>query len=119
MERDLYHRKFNEPIGPASLKRASFKNSQRDEVVLEFDYPIKWADSLVSQFHLDGEAKQVVAGAANANQITLKLKGPTKSKTVTYLDSANWNPDNLLYGQNGLAAFTFCDVPIELSETAR
>ena len=119
MERDLYHRKFNEPIGPASLKRASFKNSQRDEVVLEFDYPIKWADSLVSQFHLDGEAKQVVAGAANANQITLKLKGPTKSKTVTYLDSANWNPDNLLYGQNGLAALTFCEVPIEPSDAAR
>ena len=45
--------------------------------------------------------------------------GPTKSKTVTYLDSANWNPDNLLYGQNGLAAFTFCDVPIDPSDAVR
>jgi hypothetical protein len=113
MERDLYHRKFNEPISPASLKRASFKSSQRDEVVLEFDYPVVWSDSLVSQFHLDGEPKQVVAGSANGSRITLKLKEPTKSKTVTYLDSAHWNPDNLLYGENGLAALTFCEVPIE------
>ena len=113
MERDLYHRKFNEPIAPASLKRASFKNSHRDEVVLEFDYPVVWSDTLVSQFHLDGEPKQVASGSANGNTITLKLKEPTKSKTVTYLDSANWNPDNLLYGANGLAALTFCEVPIE------
>ena len=34
-------------------------------------------------------------------------------KPVTYLDSANWNPDNLLQGQNGIAALTFCDVAIE------
>ena len=43
------------------------------------------------------------------------MKGPTKSKTVIDLDSSNWNPDNLLYGQNGLATFTFCDVPFEAS----
>jgi len=55
----------------------------------------------------------VVAGSANGGRITLKLRGPTKSKTVTYVDSANWSPDNLLYGQNGLAALSFCDVPIE------
>ncbi len=52
--------------------------------------------------------------AGSRNQITLKLKGPSKSKTVTYLDSDNWNPDYLFYGSNGLAALTFCDVPIEL-----
>lgn len=53
---------------------------------------------------------------ASCGQIE-RLKGPTKSKTVSYLDSANWNPDNLLYGTNGLAARTFCDVPIGESET--
>jgi hypothetical protein len=118
MQYHLYHRHVDS-FNPPNLKRAFFTSAQRDELVLEFDYYIKWSDTLVSQFHLDGEAKQVVAGLANANRITLKLKGPTKSKTVTYLDSANWNPDNLLYGDNGLAAFTFCDVPIEPSEPAR
>ena len=117
MQYHLYHR-YVDSFNPPNLKRAFFTSAQRDELILEFDYHVNWADSVVSQFHLDGEAKQVVAGAANANRITLRLKGRTKSKTVTYLDSANWNPDNLLYGENGLAALTFCEVPIEPSESA-
>ncbi|MEQ1826545.1 MAG: DUF2341 domain-containing protein [Pirellula sp.] len=118
MQYYLYNRRV-EQFNPPNLKRAFFTSAQRDELTLEFDDHIHWSDSLVSQFHLDDEAKQVVAGSANGSRITLKLKGPTESKTVTYLDSANWNPDNLLYGQNGLAALTFCDVPIEASVTSR
>lgn len=118
MQYHLYHRHVME-FNPPNLKHAFFTSAQRDELILEFDHQINWSDSLVSQFHLDGEPKQVVAGSANGSRITLKLKGPTKSKTVTYLDSANWNPDNLLYGQNGLAALTFCDVPIEPSDGDR
>lgn len=112
MQYQLYHRHVDS-FNPPNLKRAYFTSEKRDELILEFGYHINWSDALVSQFHLDGEPKQVVAGSANGGRITLKLKGPTKSKTVTYLDSANWSPDNLLYGQNGLAALTFCDVPIE------
>lgn len=111
MQYHLYHRHVDS-FNPPNLKRAYFTSTKRDELILEFDYHINWSDALVSQFHLDGEPKQVVAGAANGGRITLELKGPTKSRTVTYLDSANWNPDNLLYGQNGVAALTFCDVPI-------
>ena len=113
MQDQLYHRQVDS-FNPPNLKRAFFTTAQRDELILQFDHQVVWADKLVSQFHLDGEPKQVLAGAANGNQITLKLKGSSKSKTVTYLDSANWNPDNLLYGSNGLAALTFCDVPIEV-----
>lgn len=112
MQYHQYHH-FVDSFNPPNLMRAYFTSAQRDELILEFGYHVNWSDALVSQFHLEGEPKQVVAGSANAGQITLKLKGPTKSKTITYLDSANWNPDNLLYGQNGLAALTFCDVPIE------
>ncbi len=118
MQYHLYHRHVDS-FNPPNLKRAYFTSAQRDELILEFDYHINWSDALVSQFHLEGEPKQVTAGSANGSRITLKLKGPTKSKTVTYLDSANWNPDNLLYGQNGLAALTFCDVPIESSDAAQ
>ena len=118
MQYHLYHRHVGQ-FNPPNLQRAYFTSAQRDELILEFDYQINWSDSLVSQFHLDGEPKQVVAGSANGSRITLKLKGPTKSKTMTYLDSANWNPDNLLYGQSGLAALTFCDVPIEPSDGDR
>lgn len=118
MQYHLYHRHVGQ-FNPPNLRRAYFTSTQRDELILEFDYQINWSESLVSQFHLDGEPKQVVAGSASGSRITLQLKGPTKSKTMTYLDSANWNPDNLLYGQSGLAALTFCDVPIEPSDGDR
>jgi hypothetical protein len=29
----------------------------------------------------------------------------------------NWNQDNLLLGANGIAALTFCDVPIAAKES--
>ncbi len=109
----LYHRFVDGPFTPPNLKRAIFTTAQRDELALEFDIPIEWSDALTSQFHLDGEAGQVALGSANGSHITLKLKTPSKATKVTYLDSASWSPDNLLYGRNGLAALTFCDVPIE------
>jgi len=56
---------------------------------------------------------RVAGGSAEGNTLRLRLTEPTTSKWVTYLDSANWNPDNLLYGTNGLAALTFCEVPLE------
>lgn len=118
MQYHLYHR-FVDPFHAPDLKRAYFTSSQRDEVVLEFDSLIHWSDTLASQFHLDGEPQPVVAGSANGHRITLKLKGPTTATTVTYLDSARWNPDHLLYGQNGRAALTFCEVPLESSGADR
>jgi hypothetical protein len=59
------------------------------------------------------ETKPVASGSVNGNRLTLKLRGPSKSKSVTYLDSGSWNPDNLLYGKNSLAVLTFCQVSIE------
>jgi hypothetical protein len=50
----------------------------------------------------------------NRDETILRMKPGTQADRITYLDSARWNPENLLYGQNGLAALTFCDVPIEL-----
>ncbi len=109
----LYHLPTNGPITPPNLQRAFFTTEQRDELVLEFDSSIVWSDTLTSQFHLDGEPKSIASGSVNETRLKLKLKNPSKAETVTYLDSANWNPDNLLYGKNGLAALTFCEVPIE------
>jgi hypothetical protein len=112
MRHHLYHQPTG-PFNPPNLRRASFTSDRKDEVVLEFDQPVRWSDTLASQFHLAGKAGQVKAGSADGARITLKLAGPTPSGTITYLDSANWNPGNLLWGQNGLAALTFCEVPID------
>ncbi len=113
IDAQLYHRHSDGPLTPPNLQRAFFTTEQRDELVLEFDSQIVWSDALTSQFHLDGEPKSVASGSANGTCLTLKLKNPSQAKTVTYLDSANWNPDNLLYGKNGLAALTFCEVAID------
>ena len=109
----LYHRFVDGPITPPNLQRAFFNTEKRDVLTLEFDQQVVWSDALTSQFHLEGEPKWVTTGSASGIHITLKLKGSSKAETVTYLDSANWNPDNLLFGKNGLAALTFCEVPIE------
>ena len=53
------------------------------------------------------------SGAVEGNRVILKLREPAAGTSITYLDSARWNPENLLIGVNGLAALTFCDVPID------
>ena len=47
------------------------------------------------------------AGAASGNRLTLKTASPAAARSITYLVDAHWSPNNLLYGQNGIAALTF------------
>jgi hypothetical protein len=44
--------------------------------------------------------------------LTLKLKEPGKATKITYLKEVSWNQEALLLGANGIAALTFCNVPI-------
>ncbi len=110
---DIYHQPVEGIVTPPNLKRAFATSDKRDEIVLDFDQPVVWSDNLASQFFFDGESQLVASGAARGNRLTLKLTGSSQVAKITYLDSAAWNPDNLLYGKNGLAALTFCDVLIE------
>ncbi|MEI8018069.1 MAG: DUF2341 domain-containing protein [Schlesneria sp.] len=117
VERDLYGKKYDQSMTPPNLTRAAYSTSKHDELVLEFDSDIVWSEKLASQFSLDGVAGLILSGSTENNRLTIKLKTATKASKVTYLDSERWNPDNLLYGKNGIAALTFCDVPIESSRT--
>ena len=112
VERDNYGKVFDKPITPPNLKKAYYTSDRKDEIALEFDQPMAWNDSLASQFYLDGEKGRVASGAATGNRITLKLTAAATARTLTYLDSRAWSVDNLLYGDNGIAALTFCEVPI-------
>ncbi len=112
VEQDNYKRVFDHPVGPADLQCARYAGDKRDEIELEFDQPMAWSDALVSQFYLDGQKGQVASGRADGKTIRLKLRGPSKAEKITYLDSASWSQDNLLYGQNGVAALTFWGVPV-------
>ncbi len=110
LERDHYGVKPQQPITAPNLLRASF-NSTRDEVALTFDQPVLWDSALASQFTIDGTAGSVTEGRADGSRITLRLKTPGGS-SITYLDSKQWSQKTLLRGGNGIAALTFCEVPI-------
>lgn len=112
VERDFYGIVPKSSITPPNLKRAYFTSEKRDAIAMEFDQPVKWDDKLITQFTLDGERNKFTSGAVNGNIVTLKLTASSTAKKLTYFDSASWNPINLLRGENGIAALTFCDVLI-------
>jgi len=112
IERDFYGRRVTGPITPANLKQVYFTNSAKDAIALEFDQPVVWKDSLVSEFRLDGAKGKVASGAVSENVLTLKLEEPVQAHEITYLDETAWSQDRLLIGKNGIAALTFCNVPV-------
>lgn len=112
MERDLYGLRPSKSITPPNLIQARRSPEGNSDVVLVFDQPVVWSESLKSQFHFDGKADRVLGALAEGNSLILKVADGAPPQAVTYLDSRNWNPNNLLLGANGIAALTFCDVPI-------
>ena len=87
-----------------------------DEITLEFDQPMAWYDALATQFYLDGEPGMVASGTVSGNVLKLKLTAPATAKTITYLVDKKWDSKTLLYGQNGIAALTFFEVPLDVKK---
>lgn len=112
IERDHHGVEPATPLTSPNLKRVAFANAAKDTLTLEFDQPVAWSEPLASQFYLDGAPGLVAGGSTQANTLTLKLKAPSDAKHITYLKETNWSQDTLLLGENGLAALTFCEVPI-------
>lgn len=94
------------------LRRAYYTSDRQNELALEFDQPMAWSDALVSEFYLDGAEGRVAAGSVSGNVLKLKVDATAPAKTVTYLVDKKWDSQNLLYGQNGIAALTFFEVAI-------
>ncbi|MHC4200981.1 MAG: DUF2341 domain-containing protein, partial [Planctomycetota bacterium] len=113
IERDFYGRAITDPISAPNLERARYTGNAKDAIALEFDQPVVWRDSLVGEFYLDGARGQVASGVASGNMLTLKLKAPSVARKITYLKEMSWSQERLLIGRNGIAALTFCDVPVE------
>ena len=112
IERDTDGGVFKQPVTAPDLKAAWYAGGQMDEIVLEFDQPVVWLDALASQFCLDDEAAKIASGKATGNLLTLKLTQPANGKSITYLVDKKWDHKTLLFGSNGIAALTFCAVPI-------
>ena len=65
-----------------------------------------------NQFYINGDNTIIESGNVLANILTLKLKKSILANKITYLDSKNWNQNNILWGENGIAALTFYEVPV-------
>jgi hypothetical protein len=118
IERDNYGKVFPGSIKPPNLIRAAYASDKKDTIALQFDQPVVWDDSLASQFYLDGAKDKVASGSVSGNVVTLKLNVPSTAQRITYPDSKSWSQERLLRGANGIAALTFCEVPILPSKPA-
>jgi len=112
IERDFYGKKPSASITAPNLKQARYASAARDTITLQFDQPVVWNDSLISEFYLDGAKGKVASGSASGNVVTLKLSQASKATKITYIKEMSWSQDRLLIGANGIAALTFCDVAI-------
>ena len=112
IERDNYGKKVTDSITPPNLKQAAYTSATKDAITLEFDQPVIWMNSLTSQIYLDGEKDKVASGSVKGNLLTLKLKTPATAQRITYLKESAWTQNDLIIGANGIAALTFCNVPL-------
>lgn len=118
IERDNYGMLWGRSVSAANLKKAYYTSGRQDEIALEFDQPMRWTNSLTSEFYLDGEAKKIASGSVTGKVITLKLKEASSAQKIAYLDSKSWSQERLVYGENGIAALTFCNVSISGNKPA-
>jgi hypothetical protein len=112
IERDTYGKVPADSITAPNLVKAYFTTAAKDAIALEFDQPVVWDDVLIKEFLLDEAREKVASGSASGKVMTLKLKAPESAKTISYLKELNWSQDKLIWGANGIAALTFCEVPI-------
>ncbi len=119
IERDHYGKASPVPLTAPNLRRVAYTGAAQETLALEFDQPVVWADKLAGQFYLDGAMDKIASGSVAGNVLTLRLKEASTAKDITYLKEIAWNQDTLLLGANGLAALTFCAVPIANSKSVR
>jgi hypothetical protein len=106
-------------ITPPDLVSARFAGAARDAITLEFDQPVRWDAALASQFFLDGAKVEFASSSADGATVTLALAAPTDARAISYIDGDRWSQKTILRGENGIAALTFCEGPIEPARPLR
>jgi hypothetical protein len=119
VEQDNYGLVPPQAITAPNLKRAWFTGAARDEIALDFGQPMAWKDEMKRSIFLDNTLAPIGSGSVSGNVITLRLVVPSNAKTITYLTGRDWDgkPAHLIFGENGIAALTFCEVGIASSAT--
>lgn len=114
VEQDAYGLVPAQPVTAPNVRRAWYTTSARDEIALDFGQPVSWNPESVRNFHLDDAPAAIRSAVVQGDILTLALAAPSQAATITYLRGRDWDgkPVNLLRGANGIAALTFCDVPL-------
>ncbi|MEN9556202.1 MAG: hypothetical protein RLZZ232_2488 [Planctomycetota bacterium] len=113
VELHSYGQRAEQSVTAPDLLTIHQSPQQPNELVLEFDQPMAWNAATVSQFRLDGLQGRVVSGRVTGNQVRLQLTEGKPVSQVTWIVDRAWDAKALLYGTNGIAALTFCEVPVE------
>ena len=115
LEQDNYGFQPKQPVTASQIERAYFTTAAHDEIALEFGQPMAWNEASRKNIYLDGVPATIANGSVTGNVITLTLTAPTSAKMIAYLAGKDWDgkTGNLIFGTNGVAALTFCDLPLE------
>jgi len=116
--RDNYGKVYNRPVTPPNLVSARYVGEAKDEIALEFDQKMRDAKGVEDQIYMDGIAGKVISARTNKELVILELSEPSDAQQITYVKGDFWNIEKtLLKGENGIAALTFCEVPILPAKT--
>ncbi len=98
-----------------NLQSVSYTSARKDEITLVFDQDVTWDDEVALRFRLDDESAELNSIGGTGKIITLKLAKPSTAKNLSYVRGGKWRQeDAIIWGSNGIAALTFCEVPIRL-----
>ena len=113
VQQDIYGLASGTNTAP-DLKRAYYITTNQNQIALVFGQNMTWVSGSTNLIFLDGVGSKVSSGSVATNVITLQLTGSSTNSTITYLKDSVWDfvNANLIYGQNGISALTFADVPI-------
>ena len=104
-------------ITAPNIRSVFYSSDRKDEIKLVFDQDLKWDEEIIERFYLDDDSAKLTAASGSGRIITLKLAGPSVAKNLSYVRGGKWKQEqDIIWGANDIAALTFCEVPIELSE---
>ena len=103
------------PVTAPNIQSVSYSSASKDEITLIFDQDVKWDDEVAWRFYLDDGPADLISVGGTGKIITLKLAEPSTAKNLSYVRGGKWKQDQaIIWGSNGIAALTFCEVPIRL-----
>ena len=113
VNRYTYGLKSKVSVTAPNIQSVEYRTASRDEIQLVFDQEVKWNKEIAGRFYLDEESEKVISVGGTGKSVKLKLAGPSTATQLTYIKGGKWRQEEaIIWGANGVAALTFCEVPI-------